>query len=185
MREAVDAELRGMAGQYERGGIDRLARFIALRSRQPGASLYFVVDPAGAKIAGNVESVPVEVLNRPDPAPQVVPYSRLDEQGPGSRYAALVRVIQLPDGFRLLVGRDISESEELVSVVQRALILTVALMIALVCCRGSSCRAVSSSASTRWQRRAGGSWRAICRAGWKSPARATSSTGSPKASIRC
>jgi signal transduction histidine kinase len=37
----------------------------------------------------------------------------------------------LPDGFRLLVGRDISESEELVSVVQRALILTVALMIAL------------------------------------------------------
>lgn len=131
MLQAVDAELRGMAGQYERGGITRLARFIALRSRQPGASLYFVVDPAGTKIAGNVEAVPPEVLNRSDPSPQVVPYSRLDEQGSGRRYSALVRAIQLPDGFRLLVGRDISESEQLVSVVRRALILTVALMVAL------------------------------------------------------
>ena len=131
MREAVDAELRGMAGQYERGGIERLARFIALRSRQPGASLYFVTDPAGNKIAGNVESVPARVLNQGDPSPQIVPYSRLDEEGAGSNYAALVRVIRLPDDFRLLVGRDMSEIEDVVSVVRRALILTVGLMIAL------------------------------------------------------
>ena len=44
MGEAVDAELRAIALQYQTGGMPWLARVIELRSRQPGASLYFVTD---------------------------------------------------------------------------------------------------------------------------------------------
>ncbi len=131
MLQAVDAELASISDQYRRGGMPRVARSIELRSRQPGASLYFVTDAAGEKIAGNVETVPANLLERGDPAPQVVPYMRLEEEGARERYAALVRVVDLPAGFRVLVGRDISESEQLVSVVRRSLILTVALMVAL------------------------------------------------------
>src|SRR5687767_9082818 len=110
MREALEAELEGMAAQYNRGGIVRLARFIEVRSRQPGASIYLVTDSAGRKIAGNVESVPPEVLRRSEPAPQVVPYKRIEEDEPATRHAALVQVVGLPDGSRILVGRDVSES---------------------------------------------------------------------------
>jgi signal transduction histidine kinase len=131
MREAVDAELRGMTAQYRSGGIARLARFIELRSRQPGASIYLVTDQAGRKIAGNVESVPPGVLDNSAPDPQIVPYLRIDQERGDTRYAALVQVLELPEGFRVLVGRDISESEQLVAVVQRALILTALMMVVL------------------------------------------------------
>jgi len=131
MREAVDDELQAIAGQYKRGGMRQVSRVIDLRSRQPGASLYFVTDQVGRKIAGNVEAVPGNLLSEADREGKVVPYMRIDEEGAERRYAALVRVAELPDGFRVLVGRDVSESEELVGVVRRALMLTVGMMVAL------------------------------------------------------
>jgi signal transduction histidine kinase len=131
MISAVDIEIRGMSDQYRRGGVARLARFIELRSRQPGASLYLITDRDGQKIAGNVESVPGSVLNQPDSEPRVIPYLRLGDNDSQSRHAALVRVIGLPDGFRILVGRDISESEALAGVIRRSLFLTVAMMVIL------------------------------------------------------
>jgi signal transduction histidine kinase len=131
MISAVDSEIRGMSEQYRRGGVARLARFIELRSRQPGASLYLIADRGGGKIAGNVESVPSAVLNRVNADPQIIPYVRLNEDNSEGRYAALVRVIGLPDGFRILVGRDMSESEALAAVVRRSLYLTVAMMVVL------------------------------------------------------
>jgi signal transduction histidine kinase len=131
MLEAVDAELASIAEQYARGGVPRVAEIIEIRSGQPGASLYLVTNGAGEKIAGNVESVPPGMLSRSDSEPQVVPYMRVEEEGARQRYAALVRVVELPAGFRVLVGRDVSESEKLVSVVRRSLILIVALMAVL------------------------------------------------------
>jgi signal transduction histidine kinase len=131
MRRAVDAEMKALAEQYAAGGTSRLRRFIELRSQRPGASLYLLTDATGTKIAGNVESVPGRILRQTDAAPQVVPYQRLDEDRPAGRYAALVRVAELPGGVRILVGRDVSESEELAGLVRQALIWTVALMAAL------------------------------------------------------
>jgi hypothetical protein len=131
MRDAVDAELSAMALQYDRGGIPRLARVVDLRSRQPGASLYLVTDSNGRKIAGNVETVPEALLETSATKPQVVPYVWRDEEGSTERHTALVRVVELPDRGRMLVGRDVSDSEELVGVVRRALILTAALTVVL------------------------------------------------------
>lgn len=131
MRDAVDAELSGLSAQYMIGGVGRLARVIELRSRQPGASLYLVTDFTGQKIAGNVDSVPPSVLNQPSNDPQIVPYARINETEPGARHSALVRVFTIPGGFRLLVGRDVSDTEVLAGVVRRALILTMGLMIVL------------------------------------------------------
>ena len=56
---------------------------------------------------------------------------RLEEDPSGAPYAALVRVREFPDGSRILIGRDVSESEELTSVVRRSLIWTVGMMAAL------------------------------------------------------
>jgi len=127
---AVDAELRAIALQYETGGAPWLARVIDLRSRQPGASLYFVTNESGEKIAGNIEAVPEEILDQTDSVAQVVPYTSRDEKG-SQAHTALVRVAELPDGIRVLVGRDLSERQELVRVVQQSLILTVGLMLVL------------------------------------------------------
>src|SRR5690554_5159024 len=71
MSDAVDAELAAMVLQYNRGGVTWLAKVVELRSGQPGASLYFVTDPRGDRIAGNVESVPPAILNESLSAPHV------------------------------------------------------------------------------------------------------------------
>jgi signal transduction histidine kinase len=130
MADAVDAELQSIELQYDRGGEAWLVRVVALRSAQPGASLYFVTDPQGARIAGNVETVPASVLKVAKDAPQIVPYMWRNEQG-SEPHTALVRMFEFPDGVRVLVGRDVSEREALVGVVQRSLILTACLMVAL------------------------------------------------------
>ncbi len=131
MGAAVDSELRAMTLQYQAGGMPLLTRVIEFRSRQPGASLYFATDSAGKRIAGNVETVPVAILDQAGSDAQVVPYMWRDEQGSQRSHTALVRVVQFPDGVRVLVGRDVSERDALIRVVQRSLILTVALMLIL------------------------------------------------------
>jgi signal transduction histidine kinase len=131
MREAVDGEVGAIALQYQRGGMRQLSRAIELRSRQPGASLYFVTDSGGQKIAGNIESVSGDLLAEAGNEAKVVPYVRLTEDGTAERQSALVRIVELPEGYSILVGRDVSESEQLVGVVRRALILTAVTMVAL------------------------------------------------------
>jgi methyl-accepting chemotaxis protein len=131
MRQALDGELNVMASQYQRGGIRRIAQMVQLRSRQPGANIYLVTDARGGKVAGNVESVPPAVLTGSDSTAQIVSYVRLGEEPSGQRGAALVRVVQLADGFRILVGRDVSEIEDLTQLVRRSLVLTAGLMVAL------------------------------------------------------
>ncbi len=130
MVDSVEAELQSIELQYARGGPAWLARVVELRSAQPGASLYFVTDAEGDRIAGNVETVPASILKSSQSAFQVVPYMWRDEQG-SKPHSALVRVFEFPDGVRVLVGRDVSEREALVGLVRRSLILTAALMVAL------------------------------------------------------
>ena len=129
--QAVDRELDELATQYQFGGILRLAQVIQLRSQQPGASLYLVSDQSGAKIAGNVAFVPQAVIENPDPAPQTVPYRGVEEPGMGERRVALVRVFELPGNYRILVGRDVSERNQLIEITIRALVVTMALMVVL------------------------------------------------------
>jgi signal transduction histidine kinase len=131
VQEAVDAEIAGLAEQYRAGGIVGLARVVERRSRRPGASLYLVTDPTGNKIAGNVEAVPPRVLRSPDPEVQSVQYVRLDDTAADAEHSALVRVFGLPGGFRLLVGRDLGEQQRFARIIERALYLTLGLMVIL------------------------------------------------------
>lgn len=115
--ETVDAEIQGLSEQYRLGGIRRIAFAIENRSRRPGSSLYLLTTAAGEGVAGNVGSLATGVLDHPGWAETV--YRRVDEQDP-SEHHALVRVDQLPGGFRLLVGRDLEERERLYAIVLSA-----------------------------------------------------------------
>ena len=110
----VDAEIVGLAEQFNAGGIRRLVLIVDTRARRPGSSLYLVTTSAGEGLAGNVGSLPSGLLERPGWIE--TEYRRLEETDVSSHHA-LVRIIQLPGGFRLLVGRDLDERERLYDVV--------------------------------------------------------------------
>jgi signal transduction histidine kinase len=126
--ETVDAEITGLAEQYRQGGIRRLVLAIDARARRPGSSLYLVTTFAGEGLAGNVGSLATGILENPGWTETV--YRRLDDQD-GGEHHALVRVFQLPGGFRLLVGRDLEERERLYDVVIAAGRWSMAIVVVL------------------------------------------------------
>jgi signal transduction histidine kinase len=126
--EMVDAEITGLAEQYRQGGIRRLVLSIDARARRPGSSLYLLTTFAGEGLAGNVGSLASGILDNPGWTETV--YRRLEDQDSADHHA-LVRVFQLPGGFRLLVGRDLEERERLFDVVTNAGRWSVAIVVVL------------------------------------------------------
>jgi len=126
--QTVDAEITGLAEQYRQGGIRRLVLVVDSRSRRPSSSLYLVTTPAGEGLAGNVGSLAAGILETPGWTETV--YRRLDDQD-SAEHKALVRVFQLPGGFRLLVGRDLDERERLQDIVLAAGRWSVAIVVVL------------------------------------------------------
>jgi signal transduction histidine kinase len=126
--QTVDAEITGLAEQYRQGGIRRLVFVVDARSRRPGSSLYLVTTRAGEGLAGNVGSLATGILETSGWTETA--YRRLDDPD-GVEHHALVRVFQLPAGFRLLVGRDLEERERLYDIVLAAGRWSLAIVIVL------------------------------------------------------
>jgi signal transduction histidine kinase len=124
----VDAEITGLSEQYAQGGIRRLVFIIDARARRPGSSLYLVSTFSGDGLAGNVGLLGEGVLEQTGWTETV--YRRLDDPE-GTEHHALVRVFELPSGFRLLVGRDLEERERLYDVILAAGQWSIALVIIL------------------------------------------------------
>ncbi len=129
--DTVNAEITGLSEQYRLGGIRRLVLTVDARARRPGSSLYLVTTFNGDTLAGNVTELPSGLLENEGWIE--TPYRRLDETEGGSHspHHALVRVFQLPGGFRLLVGRDLDERERLYAIVAGAGRWSIALVIVL------------------------------------------------------
>ena len=116
----VEAEINGLSEQYAQGGIRRLVDVVERRVRQPGASLYLVTNFQGQSLAGNIKSLPPDVLRQPGVRETI--YEPVGEQG--VERSALARIFLLPGGFRLLVGRDLRDRETLRDVMGRALLVS-------------------------------------------------------------
>jgi signal transduction histidine kinase len=116
--QTIDADIRGLSEQYSEGGIRQLVEVIQRRTRQPSASLYLVTTYAGMPVAGNIASLPEQLVGKNGLIE--TSYQRSGEDAP--RHRALARVFILPGGFRLVVGHDIEDRETLRNILARALV---------------------------------------------------------------
>ena len=124
----VDGEISGLSNIYAQGGIRRLVLVVDARSRRPASSLYLVTTPTGEGLAGNVGALEPGALDHPGWLE--TSYRRL-EAPEGIDHRALVRVVQLPGGFHLLVGRDLEERERVLGIIANAGQWSLALVIVL------------------------------------------------------
>ncbi len=124
----INTEISGLSEQYSQGGIRRLVIVVDLRSRRPGSSLYLVTTATGEGLAGNVGSLEPGVLDHPGWLE--TNYRRL-EAPEGNEHRALVQIVQLSGGFRLLVGRDLEERERLFGIIANAGQWSLALVVVL------------------------------------------------------
>lgn len=126
----VAAEIQGLAEQYNTGGMRRLVSIIERRSNQPGSSLYLLLAPGGARLAGNIETLPDELRGQ-EGEREITYLNSQEEEQNGRPHQALVRVLQLPGGFTLIVGRDLGEGDRFRTVVRRAFGWSLGLVIVL------------------------------------------------------
>ncbi len=124
--DAIRADVVALAERWREGGIpalrdtiqDRLARNV-----QPDA-LYLLADPLLRPVAGNVEAWPLDVITVG--VVQQLPVLRNNESG-----LARVWRYDLPDGFHLLVGRDVRTRAALHDLVEGALLWAALLVVLL------------------------------------------------------
>jgi signal transduction histidine kinase len=124
----VNTEIGRLREQYNEAGIRGLVLVLDLRSRRPGSSLYLVTTPTGEGLAGNVGSLEPGVLDHPGWLE--TSYRRI-EAPDGVEHRALVQVVELPGGFRLLVGRDLEERERIYGIISNAGRWSFALVVVL------------------------------------------------------
>jgi hypothetical protein len=98
--------LKPVRDQYKQAGIRRLVSEVDARQRRPGSSLYLVANSDGEGLAGNVASLEPGVLESEGCVRTA--YRRLGDAA-SAKHNAPVRVVRLPNGVRLLVGRDLDE----------------------------------------------------------------------------
>jgi signal transduction histidine kinase len=113
----VNAEISEINEIYQRRGLRGLAFTIGNRALRPGANLYLVTAPNGVAIGGNVGSLAPGVMATSGWSETA--YRRLDEND-NADHRALVKVTELSNGFRLLVGRDLEERRRLFGIVAKA-----------------------------------------------------------------
>jgi signal transduction histidine kinase len=105
-QETIEAEVHGLADQYDQRGLDGVVEIINNRVNLQNGTLYLLVDPAGKRIAGNLEAMP-----QPAPGDSVwVDFPITIGKGEAQiTHTAHAFAIDLVGDHELLVGRDVEE----------------------------------------------------------------------------
>ncbi|CAA7625144.1 Signal transduction histidine kinase [Candidatus Terasakiella magnetica] len=129
VQETVEAEATGLSEIYHDRDLAGLADIITQRARQDidGRASYLLMNSDGQPLAGNLRGWPMEVADQLGWVRfRVIP---VPSAGQGSEVMA--RAYELADGYRLLVGRSLSDAKRVKSAINRALGWGLALTILL------------------------------------------------------
>jgi hypothetical protein len=107
--QTIEAEITGLAEQYQRQGLGGLTDVVMSRSMSGGQGLYLLTDLLHHPIAGNLDGWP-EIIYRSDHFVEFN-YDR-KVGGTTTLRRARGRLFQLAGGFQLLVARDVHERHE-------------------------------------------------------------------------
>ena len=105
----LDAEVTGLAEQYAQRGLSGLVQIVAARSAgdRGDGMLYLVTNRDGRPLAGNIRGWPAGAPARSGPLSFQI---EVTEPSQEATHPARGVLFVIPDGYRLLVGRDISDA---------------------------------------------------------------------------
>jgi signal transduction histidine kinase len=130
--QTIEAEITGLAEQYQQLGITGLTDAIISRSQHGGLGIYLLTDENDRTIAGNLDGWPQMIEDG-----QFVEFNYDRHVGAKlEQHRARGRVFDLNGGFRLLVARDVAERYETERLFTTMLPWSAALMLALAIAGG-------------------------------------------------
>jgi signal transduction histidine kinase len=123
---AINADMQGLAEQYEQGGTRALINTINERiaGNIDDDAIYLLVDPNFRILAGNLDHWPMRVTMDVD-------WFELPMEVAGIRSMARVHYLDLPGGYHLLVGRDVQVRAHLRRLLTDALLWAAGIVVLL------------------------------------------------------
>jgi signal transduction histidine kinase len=132
----IDREVRMITRLDQRQGFRATMFAVQRLARQPGPGVYYLTDPTGQVIVGNVNQLPAEVLLQPGTysfdydrqRPVLADDDSADDDDDSvtqPRGNAVVRSVVLPSGLRLVVGRDVVERRGFTAIIFQSFLLGV------------------------------------------------------------
>ena len=128
--ETIQADIKGLAEQYEQRGTPGIAAVISERVRRDpgGRTVYLLTDPLRRPLVGNLSAWPTL---EPD-SDGWLTFDLLDrDTADGSTHIARARPFILRGGLNLLVGREVREIERIRAMVLNAVIWGTGFTLAL------------------------------------------------------
>jgi signal transduction histidine kinase len=125
----IEAEITGLAEQYQKGGLGSLINILQERvERDPdSSSVYLLASPTFSPLAGNIDAWP-DVETGSD---GWLSFAFKDTRAGGRIFQARARPFLLAGGLHLLVGRDTRELRATQALIVRALVWGMMLTLAL------------------------------------------------------
>ncbi len=127
--DAIDREALALKRIDDNGGFRATIIAVGRLASQPGPGIYYLADPSGQVILGNVSDLPAEVVAEPgtysfnydreEPAPEG------EAGGPPRQGNAVVRTEKLASGLILVVGRDVVERRGFTAIIFQWFVLGV------------------------------------------------------------
>ncbi|MEM7289146.1 MAG: HAMP domain-containing sensor histidine kinase [Pseudomonadota bacterium] len=130
IEESINQEVQGLARIYSQRGLRALIGTLERRARSPGANLYAVTSPSGEILGGNVPQFERDVMRKIGWTKRPFGYERYGDDD-DRKNRAIARIIEVPNGLRILVGRDIGDTEGFRHVIRRGFVLALGTMLAL------------------------------------------------------
>jgi hypothetical protein len=123
---AIQADAQSLSERFTAGGLPALVLTIEDRLTQnvEDDAIYLLIDPAGRRIAGNLE-------HWPQGAAQNGGWYELPIERAGMRSLAVVQSFDLPGGFHLLIGRDVQVRAQLRALLTDALLWAMLVVVAM------------------------------------------------------
>ena len=123
---AIRADAQGLIERFDEGGIAGLVGTIEdrLAANVDDDAIYLLVDPMMNRVAGNLDTWPAIVERAGE-------WKQFQVRRAGMRSLALVFRYDLPDGFHLLVGRDVQVRVQLGSLLTDALIWAIVIVLGM------------------------------------------------------
>ncbi len=122
--ESVLSEINELRNHYRLGGLRRLIRVVNSKAQEPGAHLFLVTDFSGNPVAGNIQTLSNSILNQADGSTIRINYEKFRTNSTRNiSRQAIVRIFEIGNKGKFVIGRDISEFVYFSSTLNRALLL--------------------------------------------------------------
>lgn len=130
IEQSINTEIADLKESYTQDGLNQMLVRLERAAAAPGANLYVLTEPTGRIIAANIRDIENGVIGSDGWTGRPFAYTRFHDGGKRTFYA-VARIVPLPNGMRLLVGRDLGEPERFREVIGRAMFLSLGFMLAV------------------------------------------------------